>query len=123
MATLEARLAADPDMQRRMGEAHKSYATYRWSLLSQEDREQVESKGWVAALRDVGIAGATRSTALPWLQLASLRSRRPVDLTRCHPPPPFLCLHLCLPCCDPLFLSSSISTFLSIAPLWHRRHP
>lgn len=40
-----------------MHNAHDLYSKYRWSLLSTEDIELIETKGWTPKLRDVGIAG------------------------------------------------------------------
>lgn len=41
-----------------MQRAHKQYGAERWGLLTETDKAKVEQrKGWVAALRDVGVAG------------------------------------------------------------------
>ena len=40
-----------------MHNAHDMYSKYRWSLLSTEDIQLIETNGWTPKLRDVGIAG------------------------------------------------------------------
>lgn len=41
----------------RMVEAHKAYASFRWSMLSEEHIEYLKDKGWESTIKDVGIAG------------------------------------------------------------------
>lgn len=42
--------------------AHMSYAERRWSLLSADDNELVNQRGWAKALQDVGVAGMRKDT-------------------------------------------------------------
>ena len=48
---------SSPDGSAQMIAAHASYASQRWALLNDEERELVESKGWTHNLKTVGIAG------------------------------------------------------------------
>ena len=50
-----------------MHDAHQKYAQFRWSLLSLEDKEFIENKGWTYKLRDVGIAGMASFNAIKCL--------------------------------------------------------
>ncbi len=54
---LEAEIARDSELQARYAEDHRRYAQERFSLLSREDQELLRRRGWLAALRDRGIAG------------------------------------------------------------------
>merc|ERR1719265_386184 len=48
-----------PEVQELQREAHRNYASTRWALLSDEEKELAEKHGWTKRLRDGGIAGIT----------------------------------------------------------------
>ena len=69
VSKLEARLAEDPKAQALAGAAHAAYDACRWALLSSDHVEEVSQRGWMKALRGVGIAGI-RDTSKVTLSLS-----------------------------------------------------
>ncbi|MCS7198186.1 MAG: DUF501 domain-containing protein [Candidatus Bipolaricaulota bacterium] len=57
IAQVEAELARDATLQARYIEDHRRYAAERFALLAPHERELLQERGWLEALRDRGIAG------------------------------------------------------------------
>lgn len=102
IAQLEGEIARDPELYRCYEKDHQRYAHERFSLLSPKEREFLEKRGWLEALRDRGIAGiadfrsvkclhahyahhlARRSTIGRWLEERFQLIWCPADDIRCH---------------------------------------
>jgi hypothetical protein len=57
ISQLEDEIARDPDLQERYAQDHRRYAQERLSLLTSEERELLQQRGWLESLQDRGIAG------------------------------------------------------------------
>ncbi len=102
IAQLEGEIARNPDLRERYFEDHRRYAQERFSLLSPEEQEFLQGRGWLEALRDRGIAGigdfrtvkclhahyahhlARGSTIGRWLEERFRFSWCPPNDIRCH---------------------------------------
>jgi hypothetical protein len=62
-SAMEKRLRSSPRDAIGMERAHASYGAERWALLTDEDREEANRRGWRGALDDTrGVAGIASST-------------------------------------------------------------
>ncbi|MGE0193049.1 MAG: DUF501 domain-containing protein [Planctomycetota bacterium] len=65
----EERLAAEPDARTAHGADHDAYIAERWSLLSDDERRQIEARGLAASLSERGIGGIRDRRRLKCLHL------------------------------------------------------
>ena len=54
---LQRRLMSDDEYKAQMLKAHRLYSEFRWSLLSEQDKQFLVDNNWADAMKKVGIAG------------------------------------------------------------------
>ncbi|MEM1097759.1 MAG: DUF501 domain-containing protein [Planctomycetota bacterium] len=64
---LEARVAKDAALASDLAADHGRYASARWAMLTEAERDFVAERGWVQALRDRGVGGVEDASKIKCL--------------------------------------------------------